>query len=185
MCIGLMINGQMSFFLTKVNSKYLGPSAVYLSEDLTEKVKHGGGSVMVWGAISVKGAVPLKRIEGIMDMKVYHQILIRHALPGGKRLIGRGFVFQEDNDPKNGSKLCEVIRMVWPPQSHDLNPIEQIWDHVDTKLRKMCNTSKNTLWLNLQSVWANIYNETFSKYILTMKAHCEAVIEAKGGHTRF
>lgn len=37
MCIGLMINGQMSFFLTKVNSKYLGPSAVYLSEDLTEK----------------------------------------------------------------------------------------------------------------------------------------------------
>ena len=38
--------------------------------------------------------------------QVYHQILIRHALPGGKRLIGRGFVFQEDNDPKNGSKLC-------------------------------------------------------------------------------
>jgi transposase len=75
--------------------------------------------------------------------------------------------------------------MVWPPQSHDLNPIEQIWDHVDTKLRKMCNTSKNTLWLNLQSVWVNISNETFSKYILTMKARCEAVIEAKGGHTRF
>jgi hypothetical protein len=38
--------------------------------------------------------------------QVYHQILIRHALPGGKRLIGRGFVFQEDNDPKNRSKLC-------------------------------------------------------------------------------
>ncbi|KAK4003708.1 hypothetical protein OUZ56_005463 [Daphnia magna] len=34
----------------------------------------------------------------------------------------------------------EVIRMVWPPQSPDLNPIEQIWDHIDSKIRKMCNT---------------------------------------------
>ena len=75
--------------------------------------------------------------------------------------------------------------MEWPPQSPDLNPIEQIWDHVDSKLRKMCNTSKNTLWLNLQSVWADISNETLSKYIFTMKSRCKAVIEARGGHTRF
>ena len=35
--IGQMINRQTSFSLTKVNSKYLGLSAVYLSEDSTEK----------------------------------------------------------------------------------------------------------------------------------------------------
>ncbi len=79
----------------------------------------------------------------------------------------------------------EVIRMVWPPQSPDLNPIEQIWDHVDSKIRKMCNTSKNSLWVNLQTAWNDISNQTFAKYINTMKSRCQAVIDAKGGHTRF
>ena len=56
---------------------------------------------MVWGGICVNGVTPLKRIVGIMDKKMYHSILVRQALPAGKKLIGKGFVFQEDNDPKH------------------------------------------------------------------------------------
>ncbi len=33
-------------------------------------VKHGGGSIIIWGVISTKGALPLKLIEGKMDVKV-------------------------------------------------------------------------------------------------------------------
>lgn len=73
---------------------------------LQPTIKHGGGSVMIWAGISVKGGTKLKLINGIMDKKVYHQILIRNALPEGKRLLGRGFIFQEDNDPKHASNLC-------------------------------------------------------------------------------
>lgn len=69
-------------------------------------VKHGGGSIMIWGGICTKGAAKLKLIQGIIDKKVYHQLLIRHALPEGKRRLGNGFVYQEDNDPKHASKLC-------------------------------------------------------------------------------
>ena len=90
---------------------------------------------MVWGGISVKGAIPLKRIIGTMYMKVsyflkiilkfqsivlqiyilhsittqvYHRLLVYHALPRAKKLLGKEYVFQEDNDPKHASKMCRI-----------------------------------------------------------------------------
>ena len=175
---------------------------------------------MVWGGISANGVTPLKRIEGIMDKKVYHNILVRQAMPAGKRLIGKGFIYQEDNDPKHASKLCrnylqkkedkgscsciinqstglifkrvyfnhmigEVIRMIWPPQSPDLNPIEQIWELLDRQLQKSAKTSATNIWNNLQTAWNSISKETLRKYIFSMRRRCQAVINAKGGHTKY
>lgn len=78
----------------------------YLRACIQSTVKHGGGSVMAWGGMSAHGLTPLKRIVGIMDKKYYHGILQRQVIPGGLKLIGNGFVFQEDNDPKHASKYC-------------------------------------------------------------------------------
>ena len=78
----------------------------YKKECLTPTVKHGGGNIMVWGGKCTKGVTQLKRVEGIMDKKMYHSILVYRAIPEGKRLLGKGFVFQEDNDPKHSSNYC-------------------------------------------------------------------------------
>jgi hypothetical protein len=82
------------------------PGERFKEECLTPTVKHGGGSIMVCGGICTRCVTRLKPIEGIMDKQVYHNILVRTTLPEGKRLIGKGLVFQEDNDPKHASKLC-------------------------------------------------------------------------------
>jgi hypothetical protein len=73
---------------------------------LSPTMKFGGGSIMLWGAISANGTLPLKLINGIMDKKVYHSILVRNAVPGGLKLLKKGFIFQEDNDPKHASNFC-------------------------------------------------------------------------------
>ena len=68
---------------------------------LQPTVKHGGGSIQVWGCISAGGVGDLVRIDGIMNAEKYRQILIHHAIPSGRRLIDPRFTFQQDNDPKH------------------------------------------------------------------------------------
>lgn len=101
------------------------------------------------------------KIDGIMDKKVYHNNLVRHGVPSGSHLIGPGFVYLEDTDPKHSSNYCQnylrhkdsagtLEMMDWPPQSPDLNPIEQIWGDLENKLDRSIVHSKESLWLELQ-----------------------------------
>ncbi len=75
--------------------------------------------------------------------------------------------------------------MVWPPQSPDLNPIEAMWDYVDSKIMNSTRTSQNQMWEMVQEAWNAIPKKVLQKYIFSMKKRCQAVIAAKGGHTRY
>lgn len=155
-------------------------------------VKHGGGSVMVWGCFSGHGTGELVKIDGIMKKEQYKNILVRHAIPSGLREIGRGFVFQQDNDPKHTSKICRnylerkeadgvLENMTWPPQSPDLNPIELLWEELDRKIRTSCPTSAENLWEKLKEAWSSLEQRTLDKLVERMPRLVKAVIKSKGG----
>ncbi len=69
----------------------------YKDKCVLPTVKHGGGSVMVWGCMSAAGTGELQFIEGTMNTNMYCDILKQSMVPSLRRL-GRMAVFQHDND---------------------------------------------------------------------------------------
>jgi hypothetical protein len=68
-------------------------------------VKHGGGSIMLWGCFSVTGTWRLVRVEGKMNGAKNREILDENLLRSAQDLrLWRWFTFQQDNDAKAHSQ---------------------------------------------------------------------------------
>ena len=81
------------------------PVEKYKGKYVVPTVKHGGGSVMVWGCMSAASTGGLQFIEGTMNANTYCDMLKQSMIPSLWRL-GHRAVFQHDNDPKHTSKTC-------------------------------------------------------------------------------
>jgi hypothetical protein len=58
-------------------------------------VKHGGGSIVLWGCFSMAGTGKLVRIKGKMNGPKYRKVIDKNLLHSA---------FQQDNDPKHTAK---------------------------------------------------------------------------------
>ena len=149
----------------------------------------GDGKLTVWGCFSSNGTEPIVRVDGIMDQKVYKNILMHHAKTALATL--NFHIFQQDNDPKhtaksvlqylNGPTLPATL-MSWPPQSPDLNPIENKWFYIDSKVKSLPNgpSKKDTLFVVLQEEKSTLDPSFLQNYLNSMPARCQAVIDAHG-----
>ena len=74
------------------------PGEKFQHQCLKPTVKHGGGSIMIWGCVSGAGMGKLKRLEGKINAQADYRIL-RHQMGSNMKLQGGRhlFIFMHDN----------------------------------------------------------------------------------------
>ncbi|KAG2074981.1 hypothetical protein BDR04DRAFT_1006130, partial [Suillus decipiens] len=69
----------------------------------------------------------------------------------------------------------------------DMSIIENVWDyldcHVHTRTPLPCNLQE--LWAALVEEWGNIGMDYIEKLYESMPHHVKALLNAKGGHTKY
>ncbi len=72
-----------------------------------------------------------------------------------------------------------------PPQSLDLNPIENLWDELDHRVHERPISSILELREWLREEWAKLSLEYVQKLISSMPKHMQAFVDQKGGPTKY
>jgi transposase len=164
--------------------------------DVLQVVKHGGGSVLVWGCITRLGVGHLHHITGRMTAAKYTETL-SDAYLLSLRMFGlrpQDVIFQHDNDPKHTSRharkwlLKHRVRVLpWPSSSPDMNPIEHVWAQLDraVRARPILPRNRDELWEALEEEWYKLPSDFIANLYNSMAHRVGALMEAKGGHTQY
>jgi len=102
-------------------------------------------------------------------------------------------IVMEDNAPVH-KKVCIPVRQELgmrchqhPPNSPDLNPIENIWAHMKSRIAKEYGhiTSINAMKQVVVNMWMEFEDGRWDHLIESMPERIQAVIKAKGGSTSY
>ena len=172
------------------------PGSALIAQQVAGTVKFGGGSLMLWGCMTASGVGYACRIDGGMDAQLYVAILGDEFLNtlGDYGLDSSKIVFQQDNDPKHTSGMASkwlehhgIEVLEWPPQSPDLNPMEHLWHYLKQQLAayEVPPASIDELWRRVEVEWYKIPKQVCVDLIESMPRRVAAVLQAKGGNTKY
>jgi hypothetical protein len=161
-------------------------------QNLVPTVKYGGGGVVALGCMASNGVGKLVFVYGVMDSYKYCRILADNLKSSASNLELKSFIFQQDNDPKHTSKIIKeflehsgINLMEWPAHSPDFNPIEHLWSHIKRELKKYSIKNVSELKTKILEIWNDVPADITRKLVDSIPKRLEAVLKAKGGHSKY
>jgi transposase len=143
---------------------------------------------------------PAKNITG----QEYEQVVSRTLLPEGRRLFGgavgvSSWTLQQDNDPNHKKASQRAIQAwnarhpgntvsvlsEWPPNSPDLNPIENVWAYVQAEVNKAGCRDFASFSARVEEIFSNLSRRHLSNLFGSMRKRLEEVVSKNGGKTRY
>ena len=161
---------------------------------LLKRTKQGSGSIGIWACINYQGAGFFHIFDGRLNSQSYCEILGEKLLPSIDlfQREGHQLIFQQDNAPCHSAKIVQdwfeenqIITLKWPPNSPDLNCIENLWSWLDTELGKKVIENVEQLRDEVTSLLSNVPVHICENLIKSMPKRLYECKRAKGGSTRY
>lgn len=171
------------------------PGERYAAVCIDERLPFGGGSVMVWAGISSQARTELVFVRNgsLTAHRYITEILEDHAVPFVVIMDEHGIMMHDNARPHVARVVTEYLdevgirRFDWPARSPDMNPIEHVWDELGRRIRRHTPSPRTAQELRelLLQEWNNIDQNVIRNLIESMPRRLQAVINARGGNTRY
>ena len=183
------------------------PEEEFHKDCIRGTVLSGFQKVKIWGAmrygkLSNLVCMPEGKDEGKMTAKKYLDLIMDREMFDfwleGMEDVGN-LLMMEDGAPYHkgvaSERRAELEKDgwigwgpgIWPANSPDLNPIENLWHILRDRIRKrkVQPRTKEALIEALQEEWVKLDMKIVNDLIDSMPRRLQAVIDAKGGATKY
>jgi transposase len=168
----------------------------YAPRNIQPTVPYCGGSVLVWGCISHDYKLDLVTIQGNLTGDQYTRDILQPVVVPhiDNHPLATRPVYMDDNARPHRSRAVTaylqseaVTSVSWSAMSPDLNPIEHIWDMLGRRIHTREPPVQNIRQLEaaLHREWQQLSQQDIRRLTGGMRRRVEAVIQARGGYTRY
>jgi transposase len=167
--------------------------AAYLSDYMVQGQTNFAPKIGIWACFSSQGVGTLRIFDDNMDTRLYTDTMQRSMKPCALAFWPSGaWFYLQDNASyhkshrslewfhNNGVSLVEL-----PPHSPDLNPIENLWADLKTRVESRHPHNIPELKEIVTQEWANITQLICSNLVDSMTGRMRAVVAAGGFRTRY
>ncbi len=169
------------------------PGTAHHLSNTVPTVKHGGGSIMLWGCFQLQGQDDWLQSRERWMRPSTGISWTKNLLQSAQDLrLGRRFTFQQDNDPKHTAKITtewlhnnSMTVLEWPSKSPDLNPIEHLWRDLKMAVHQRLPSNLTELERICKEEWQRIPKSRCEKLVASLPKRLMAVLNQKGASTKY